>query len=104
MPLKSYYLLAAAVDEVSVNRSISKATISFNVVFLSSNSEVNGKGILVTGCGGPYGCEAPRFPHFLENRLTDGGEVVSLTGWPPFIPQEDSWHSFLLKPESNPGP
>jgi hypothetical protein len=25
-----------------------------------------------------------RLPHFLDNRLTNGGEVVSLTSWPPF--------------------
>jgi hypothetical protein len=31
----------------------------------------------VTDCGGP--CETLRLPHFLDNRLTDGGEVVSLT-------------------------
>jgi hypothetical protein len=30
------------------------------------------------------GCEISRFPHFLENRLTDGGEVFSLMRWPPF--------------------
>jgi hypothetical protein len=35
--------------------------------------------------------------HFLDNRLTDSGEVVSLTRRPPFIPQEDSWYSFLLQ-------
>jgi hypothetical protein len=34
-----------------------------------------------------------RFPHFLHNRLTDGGEVVSLTRRPPFSPQEDSWYT-----------
>jgi hypothetical protein len=33
---------------------------------------------------------------FLDNRLTDGGEVVSLTRRLPFAPQEDSWYSFLL--------
>jgi hypothetical protein len=44
-----------------------------------------------------------RLPHFLDNRLTDGGEVVSLTRRPPFIPQEDSWYSFLLEAESNRG-
>jgi hypothetical protein len=37
-------------------------------------------------------------------RLTDGGEVVSLTRRPPFTPQEDSWYSFLLEAESTPGP
>jgi hypothetical protein len=45
------------------------------------------------------------FPHFLDNRLTDGGEVVSPTRRPPFTPgslypQEDSWYSFPLEAES----
>jgi hypothetical protein len=43
-----------------------------------------GKAIPVTGRGGPQGCETPRLPYFLDNRLTDGGEVVSLTRRPPF--------------------
>jgi hypothetical protein len=34
------------------------------------------KTIPVAGRGGPYGCET--LSHFLDNRLTDGGEVVSL--------------------------
>jgi hypothetical protein len=46
--------------------------------------------------------EAPTFS--LENWLTDGGEVVSLTRRPPFVPQEDTWYSFLLEAESTPGP
>jgi hypothetical protein len=42
-----------------------------------------GKAIPVTGLGGPEGCEMSMLPHFLDNRLTDGGEVVSLTRWQP---------------------
>jgi hypothetical protein len=43
-------------------------------------------------------------PHFLHNRLTDGGEVVSLTHLPVALyTQEDSWYSFLLEAESTPG-
>jgi hypothetical protein len=38
----------------------------------------------LTGSGGPYGCETSRLPHFLTNRLTGGGEVVSLTRRHPF--------------------
>jgi hypothetical protein len=38
-----------------------------------------GKAIPATGHGGPQGCETSRLPHFLDNRLTDGGEVFSLT-------------------------
>jgi hypothetical protein len=43
-----------------------------------------GKAIPVTGHEGPQGCETSRLPHFLNYRLTDGGEVVSLTRRPPF--------------------
>jgi hypothetical protein len=43
------------------------------------------KTIPVTGLGDPLVCETSRLPHFLDNRLTDGGEVVSLTRRPPFI-------------------
>jgi hypothetical protein len=34
--------------------------------------------------GGPYSCETLRLPHFLDNLLTDAGEVVNLNRWPPF--------------------
>jgi hypothetical protein len=39
-----------------------------------------GKAIPVTG---REGCETSRLSHFLDNRLTDGGEVVSVTRRPP---------------------
>jgi hypothetical protein len=41
--------------------------------------------------------------HFLDNRLTDGGEVVSLMRRLSFTPQEDPWYSFLLETEMTPG-
>jgi hypothetical protein len=47
-----------------------------------------GKGIPVTGREGPEGCETSRLPHFPDNRLTDGGEVVSPTRRPPFTPRK----------------
>jgi hypothetical protein len=47
---------------------------------------LRGKAIPVTGRGGPKGCETSRLPHFLDNRLTDGGEVVSLMRRPHFTP------------------
>jgi hypothetical protein len=65
--------------------------------------KIKGKAIPVTGHGGLQSCETSRLPHFLDNRLTDGGEVVSLTRRPLFITQEDSWYSFLLEAESTSG-
>jgi hypothetical protein len=62
------------------------------------------KSIPTTGRGGPRGCETSRLPHFLDNRLRDGGEVVSPTRRPLFTPQEDSWYLLLLEAESNPRP
>jgi hypothetical protein len=44
-----------------------------------------GKAIPVTGHEVPQGCELSWLPHFLNNRLTDGGEVVSLTPRPAFL-------------------
>jgi hypothetical protein len=41
---------------------------------------------------------------FLDNRLTDDSEVVSLTRRPLFSPQEDSLYSLLLEAESTLGP
>jgi hypothetical protein len=59
--------------------------------------------VSVTGRGGPWGSETSRTPHFLDSRLTDGSEDVSLTRRSAFTPQEDSWYSFLLEAESTPG-
>jgi hypothetical protein len=47
-----------------------------------------GKTVPITGREGPWGCEMSRLPHFLDNRLTDGGEVVSLTRQLPFTPRK----------------
>jgi hypothetical protein len=35
------------------------------------------KAIPVTGRGGLWGCEMLRIPYCLDNRITDGGKVVS---------------------------
>jgi hypothetical protein len=50
---------------------------------------------LLRGRGGLQGCEMSRFQHSLNKRLTDGGEVVSLTRRPRFIPQKHSRYTFL---------
>jgi hypothetical protein len=46
---------------------------------------------------GLWDVEAPIF--CLDNRLTDGGEVVSLTHRLPFTTRKISWYSFLLEDE-----
>jgi hypothetical protein len=51
------------------------------------------KPIPATDRGSPQGCETSRLPYFLDNRLTDGGKVVSLTRRPPFTPQ---WRFLVL--------
>jgi hypothetical protein len=48
--------------------------------------KIKGEIIPVMGRGGPQDCETPRLPNFLDNRFTDGGDVVSLTRRPPFTP------------------
>jgi hypothetical protein len=52
----------------------------------------------------PMECERLRLPLLLETWVTDGSKVVSLTHWPPFTHQEDSWFSFLLEAGSTLGP
>jgi hypothetical protein len=44
-----------------------------------------------------------RDPHYLENGLTDGGEVVKLVR-AAFYLQEVSLYSFLLEVDQTPGP
>jgi hypothetical protein len=50
------------------------------------NEVKKGKGIPVTGRGGPEACETSRLPHFLDKRPTDGGEIVKITRCRPLPP------------------
>jgi hypothetical protein len=52
------------------------------------SGKVKGKAIPVTGRGGPKGCETSRLPHFIDDQLTGGGEVVIPTRQPPFNPRK----------------
>jgi hypothetical protein len=45
-----------------------------------------------------------KIPHFIDNRLTDGGKVVSLTRRSHVTSQEHSRYSFLLEAVSTLGP
>jgi hypothetical protein len=81
-----------------------------NIIFSSSahrdahsveHSNKKGKAILVTVLGGPQVCETWRFPHFPDNRLTNGGEAVSLMHRQPFTPRKipgtHSWETFAAR-------
>jgi hypothetical protein len=46
---------------------------------MSADNVYKKKSIPVTGRRSPYGFETLRLPHFLDHRLIDGGEVVTLT-------------------------
>jgi hypothetical protein len=46
---------------------------------LTKHNDNKDEAIPVTGREGPCSCETSRLAHYLDNRLTDGGEVVSLT-------------------------
>jgi hypothetical protein len=60
-----------------------------------------GKAIPLTGRGG---VEVSRLPYFLDNRFTEGGEVVGFTRRPPFTPRKILGTHFILEVESTPGP
>jgi hypothetical protein len=56
--------------------------------------KVKKKAIPITDFGGLWGCEILRISHCLDNRLTDGGKVVSPTPYPPhFTPQKHYYFS-----------
>jgi hypothetical protein len=70
------------------------------VTLVSKRVKEKGKAIPVTGRECPQGCETSRLPHFLDNQLTDGGEVFS-AGRP--LSPRNSLYSFLLEAASTPG-
>jgi hypothetical protein len=69
--------------------------VSFNCMVVEEYS----KTILVTGRGGLQGFEILRIPHCLDNRITNGGEVVSLKRRPRFTPRTIFWYPILLEDE-----
>jgi hypothetical protein len=49
---------------------------------------IKSKAILITGRGALWGCEILSTSHCLDNRLTGGGKIVSLTDRPRSTPQK----------------
>jgi hypothetical protein len=66
-------------------------------IFRRNITVKKGKSIPVTGRGGPSVCETLRLPHVLDNRLTDGGEVISLKRLPSFTPRNIPGTHFCKK-------
>jgi hypothetical protein len=62
------------------------------------NIKVKGEVTLVRGRGGPWGCETSRLSYLIDNRLTDGGKVVSLSRWSPFNPRKIPGAHFRSNP------
>jgi hypothetical protein len=60
-------------------RQDTQSDIFLGLLFPGLTKNSKSKAIPVTYRGGLYGCEILRIPLCLDNRLTDGGEVVSLT-------------------------
>jgi hypothetical protein len=56
------------------------------------------KAIPVTGRGGLQGCKLSNNPHFLDNRLTEGGEIVSHTYRQHFTPRNIIGTHFCYRP------
>jgi hypothetical protein len=71
-----------------------KSLIKTKFALSTVRRNLKGKAIPVTGHEGPLGCETSRLPHFLENLLTNGGEVVSFTRQPHFTPRKISGTHF----------
>jgi hypothetical protein len=57
-------------------------------LYVKNYSNKKDKAIPVTGREDAQACETSTFPHFTDNRLTDGGKAVSLTRRPPFTPRK----------------
>jgi hypothetical protein len=83
-PIDTINVTRSERPEAVILRSYSEASSSKALV---QHNNKEGKAIPVRSPGGPQGCKTSRLPHFLENRLTDSNEVVSLTRRPLFIPR-----------------
>jgi hypothetical protein len=89
-PLVIQHVASRYTDHAMPACSKLREWISFMNLASSGHLKIKVKANPITDRGGPWGCERSRLTHFLDNRLTDGSEVVSLTCLPSFIPHEDS--------------
>jgi hypothetical protein len=71
-----YFAVFLHYANFNINRVLSIYTAHKHISNTSCRKK--SKTILLTSRGGPKDCETSRLLHFPNNRLTDGGEVVSL--------------------------
>jgi hypothetical protein len=76
----------ASNDWTIVNNELERCGVKWSEGTNVEGKVKKGEATPITGREGPQGCETSRLPHFLDNRLTDGGEVISLKRRPPFTP------------------
>jgi hypothetical protein len=74
-------LLGSADNHRSLNKFVIHNKLALHNITTRGKK---GKAVPLTGCEGPQGCETSRFPHFLDNRLTDGCQPYKLAAlYPP---------------------
>jgi hypothetical protein len=75
--------LVGTYNNIQISLGLVYGLLILVVIFSDIFIKKKGKIISVAGSGGPQGCHMSRIPHFLDSRLTDGSEVVSLMLQPP---------------------
>jgi hypothetical protein len=87
---KATMLLYTNNDPTNANTSSWKMCLTWSIMCRECvcHPTSNSKSIPLTGPGVVFGCEMLRIPHCLDNRLTDGGKVVSLTHRPRSTPKK----------------
>jgi hypothetical protein len=101
---RHFFLALSAHSKIEVDSWPLSHSLGTSILIAVAFSEVKAKSkaIPVTGRGGLYGWKMLRIPHCLDNGLTDGSKVVSLTHLPLYSPESlffCFWYSFLLKAE-----
>jgi hypothetical protein len=93
-PSETFNMMKQVYGEEALGRSLEDYERSGGSKAVRSESKIEDVSTLV---------RANRSQSVDNNRLTDGGNDVSLTRRPLSTPQGDSWYSFMLEAESSRG-